>query len=156
MPTHRIPVYSVRLVRESVAHYETTERPQPNSTQKAAALAAALLQGADREHFLVCFLDVKHRLIGVHTAHVGTLTASAVHPREVYKAAILSNAQQIIVCHNHPSGDTTPSPEDRAMTEKLRESGKILGIPLTDHIIVAFPVEQAGYRYYSFAEQGTL
>src|SRR5207245_2331486 len=96
----------------------------------------------DREAFVALHLDYKNRLDGLHVVSIGSLSASLVHPREVFKAAILSNAAAIIVVHNHPSGDPTPSREDREITARLKLSGETLGIPLLDHVIVA----TEGYR----------
>ena len=76
--------------------------------------------------------------MGLHRAHVGSLNASIVHPREVMKCAILNNAASIIVGHNHPSGDPTPSREDIEVTKRLAEAGKILGIDVLDHVIVTY------------------
>src|SRR5262249_30719327 len=97
------------------------------------------------------FLDQKNRLTGLHTVSMGSLTASVVHPREVYKAAILAQAAAIICGHNHPSGDVHPSREDRALTTRLYQAGKLLGINLLDHIIVG----EDG-TYFSFADEGLL
>ena len=104
--------------------------------------------GLDREQFLVCCLDAKNASIGVNVVSIGTLTLSLVHPREVFKPAILLNACAIIAVHNHPSGDPTPSPEDRTLTTRLREAGDLLGIRLLDHLILGDD------RLYSFADQG--
>ena len=81
-------------------------------------------------------LDSRHRILGITEISRGTLTASLVHPREVFKAAILANAAAIIVAHNHPSGDVTPSSEDDKVTKRLREAGKVMGIRVLDHVIV--------------------
>ena len=81
-------------------------------------------------------LDVKNRVIGIHTVSIGTLNASLVSAREVFKAAILCNAASIILAHNHPSGDLTPSPEDIQVTDVLRKAGKLLDIEVLDHVIV--------------------
>ena len=110
----------------------------------------AWLAAVDRETFLVLLLDQKNRVTGVQVASVGSLAASLVHPREVFKAAILGNAAAIIVVHNHPSGDPTPSREDREITARLRLCGQELGIPLVDHVVIG----AEGYR--SFAEAGIL
>jgi DNA repair protein RadC len=91
------------------------------------------------------------KTIGIHTVSMGSLTASIVHPREVYKAAILANAAAIVCGHNHPSGDTVPSQEDRAMTQRLVNAGTLLGINVVDHIIIG----REG-RYFSFADEGLL
>lgn len=88
------------------------------------------------ECFMVTFLDPKCKMIGYDTISKGTLTASIVHPREVYKAAIQKSAYSIIVLHNHPSGDPTPSQEDLKITTRLKTAGEVIGIPLLDHIII--------------------
>ena len=90
----------------------------------------------DREMFVVFHLDSRNRVICREIAHIGTLNACLVHPREVFKNAIVNGADSIILSHNHPSGDPTPSDNDRKITETLREAGKILNIPLLDHVIV--------------------
>ena len=90
----------------------------------------------DRERFLTLALDTRKHLLGVETVSVGTLTASLVHPREIFKALILANAESFICVHNHPSGDPTPSAEDHTVTRRLKEAGALLGIPLLDHIIL--------------------
>lgn len=90
----------------------------------------------DRERFLTLALDPRKRLLGVEEVSVGTLTSSVVHPREIFKALILANAESFIGVHNHPSGDPSPSPEDLAVTRKLKEAGEILGIPLLDHVVL--------------------
>ena len=87
----------------------------------------------------------------VHICSIGTLTASIVHPREVFKVACVGNASGIIVLHNHPSGDPLPSDEDKRITGRLEEAGRVLGIPLLDHIIIG---REDGY--HSFADAGAL
>ena len=98
--------------------------------------------------------STKHRLIGVHVVSVGTLDAALVSPRDTFKAAFLSNAAALVIAHNHPSGDPTPSGEDRALCERLRQAGELLGVTLLDFVIVTDPAE--GLRYYSFKESGVL
>ena len=106
------------------------------------------------EQVLALHFDTKHTLIGVHLVSVGTLDASLVHPRDVFKAACLSNASGLILAHNHPSGDPTPSAEDRALSKRLRQAGELLGVELLDFLIVTDPAE--GLRYHSFTESGLL
>ncbi len=105
----------------------------------------------DREHALAVCVNAKLQIVSVATVSVGTLTASIVHPREVFKVAILANASAIIFIHNHPSGDPVPSDEDRRITLRLEEAGQLLGIPLLDSIIIG-----ADGRHFSFADDGTL
>jgi DNA repair protein RadC len=143
-----LPIYRVTLVREGqLPGYEHQFR----SSADAARMLATYLADVDREHFVVCMLDQKNHVIGIHTVSMGSLTASIVHPREVFKAAILANAATILCGHNHPSGDPQPSQEDRAITQRLAEAGKLLGINVVDHIIIG----SAG-KYFSFADEGLL
>ena len=114
----------------------------------ATAALRPFFAGLDREQFLVCCLDAKHAIIGVNVVSIGSLTLSIVHPREVFKPAILLNSCGVIAAHNHPSGDPTPSAEDRALTGRLRQAGELLGITFLDHIVLGDD------RIYSFADQG--
>ena len=118
--------------------------------QTAALLAD--IRDMDREHFVAFYLNARSRIIARDIISVGTLSASLVHPREVFKGAILSNAAAVIVAHNHPSGDITPSPEDREATRRLARAGELLGIPLLDSIIVG--AHNPGYA--SLKEMGLL
>jgi DNA repair protein RadC len=143
-----IPIYRVTLVREAKL---TGTYGKITSSAMASALLQTYLADVDREHFVILLLDRKNQVIGVHTVSVGSLTASVVHPREVYKAAVLSNCAALILAHNHPSGDPQPSQEDRAMTKRLVEAGKLLGISVLDHIVLG-----CDGRYFSFADENLL
>ncbi len=150
---------AIRRVRELVVSYKPLRVRLPvNGTascpREAARLAAAILADTTVEQVLALHFDTKRRLIGVHIVSVGTLDASLVHPRDVFKAACLSNASALILAHNHPSGDTTPSAEDRALSKRLRQAGELLGVELLDFLIVTDPAE--GLRYLSFTESGLL
>jgi DNA repair protein RadC len=101
---------------------------------------------------VVALLARKNVVIGINLISVGSLSAAVVHPREVFKPAILCNAASIIVCHNHPSGDPQPSQEDRLLTYKLYEAGHLMGMELLDHIILG---DGAG-SWFSFADAGVL
>lgn len=89
------------------------------------------------EHFVAFHIDAQHKIIGYHIVSHGTLSSSLVHPREVFKAALLANSHTMIVAHNHPSGSLNPSPEDLDTTRQLIAAGKILGVELLDHIVVS-------------------
>ncbi len=95
------------------------------------------IRDSKREHFVAFYLDTQNRLIERQIISIGTLNVSLVHPREVFEPAIKLSAASIIVAHNHPSGDADPSPEDREVTKRLTEAGKILGVDLADHVIVS-------------------
>lgn len=125
------PVYRVQLVRES-----SVERTSLDSPTDAARVLCRYLENEDREHFVTLMLDVKNRIIGLHTVSIGTLNCAIISAREVFKAAILANAASVILAHNHPSGDLTPSPEDIQVTQSLKAAGKLLDIEVIDHIIV--------------------
>ena len=101
---------------------------------------------------MVILLDRKNAPIGINTVSIGSLTASVVHMREVFKPAILANAAAILCGHNHPSGDPAPSREDRALTQRLVDAGKLLGMPLVDHIVIG----DGTTAFFSFADQGLL
>ena len=142
-----IPIYRVTLVREGkMPTYESRIR----SSASAHSVIQDYLADTDREHFVILMLDQKNQVIGINTVSVGSLTASVVHPREVYKPAILSNCAALILGHNHPSGDPQPSREDRAITTRLVEAGKLLGINVLDHVILGEG------KYFSFADEGLL
>jgi len=94
------------------------------------------LAGADKEHFMMLHLDARNRVVKDEVISIGTLTGTITHPREIFKAAIKESAYAVILVHNHPSGDPTPSEEDKAMTERLMNAGEILGIKMLDHVII--------------------
>lgn len=116
----------------------------------AAAVFTELLADEASEVFAILCLSTKNRVLAFHEVSRGTLDSAPVHPREVYKAALLANAAAIIVCHNHPSGEPSPSPDDIALTHRLVASGELLGIPVLDHVVVG------DGRYYSFKEGGGM
>lgn len=89
-----------------------------------------------KEHFVCLFLNTKNHVIGQETLSMGSLNASIVHPREVFRAAIKCSSASIICAHNHPSGDPTPSPEDISLTARLLQAGEIIGIDVLDHLII--------------------
>lgn len=101
------------------------------------AFVGVKLRKEHREHFQVLLLNSRHEVIGKETISIGSLNASIVHPREVFKPAIIASAASIILVHNHPSGDPEPSEEDIAITKRLVKAGELLGIQVLDHVIVS-------------------
>lgn len=144
---NRVQIVTIKMVKEKSLLYETT---RINSPSDANEIAQKFLEGADREHFVVMCLDTKHKVNALNTVSVGTLNSSQVHPREVFKPAILANSAAIILVHNHPSGDPTPSQEDIAVTKRLTEAGQVLGIQVYDHIILG------DGQYVSLNEKGVI
>ena len=124
--------------------------PSIRSPQDVANLLMNEMRYLDREHFRVLLLNAKNRVLSIETASVGTLNSSAVHPRELFKPAIRNSSAAVILVHNHPSGDPTPSRQDITVTERLKEAGEILGIEVLDHVIVGDGV------FISFKEKGLL
>jgi DNA repair protein RadC len=143
-----ISVFRVSLIKDHVLPYTTASLIL--TPLQVYELIKEYLQGSDREQFIAIFLDSRSEVIGINTVSVGTLTESLVHPREVFKGAILANAASVIVAHNHPSGEALASEADYSVTSKLKEAGRILGIPIEDHVIVG------AEGYFSFRQQGLL
>ena len=144
---YRAPNLRVLLVKEKQVQIPS-ETPS-TSPRIISDIMHKYLEGFDREAFVVIMLDTKKKIIAINTVTIGTLNCSIAHPREVFKPAIIAGADSIIVCHNHPSGDTKPSVEDERITERIMKSGDLLGIPLLDHVII-------GDGYYSFHNAGFI
>jgi DNA repair protein RadC len=140
-------IYSVTLTKTGTVHeHSVIHRPDD-----AARILSAYIGVTDREQFVVMMLATSGRVLGINTVTVGTADSSLVHPREVFKPAILAGATSIIIAHNHPGGTNQPSNEDLSITRQLVEASKIIGIPIRDHVIIA---DDDGY--YSFAEHGQM
>ncbi|MFA6093663.1 MAG: DNA repair protein RadC [Elusimicrobiota bacterium] len=137
----------VMLVREGRKETEPLEVSSPSA---AFLFLKPKARNLDREHFWRIDLDSHNKIVGYEVVSIGTLTASLVHPREVFTGALLSKAAGIIVAHNHPSGETEPSSEDREATRRLVKAGEILGIPVLDHVVIG------DGKYFSFREKGML
>lgn len=140
------------MTRNTLYMY-VAERRQPRlkiACPADAYRALAAFRAVRTEHFLALTLTSDHEVIAVRIVSMGLLNRSLAHPREVFWWAIHDNAAALIIAHNHPSGKTDPSPEDREITSTMKEAGRILGIEVLDHLVVA----RAGY--YSFLERGTL
>jgi DNA repair protein RadC len=144
-----IQVYRLRLVREAQLDYEPITQPL-EAERTVRHIATQLLDGLDREAGLVLALDSRNRPIGCHVVSIGTLSASLIHPREVFKFAILANAAALIFAHNHPSGDPTPSKDDIELTRRLVNAGQLLGIEVIDALITGYDT------LLSFKERGLL
>ena len=122
----------------------------PIRSPRDACRAAAGIVSADREHFLVLYLNARNAVIYKETVSIGSLNANIVHPREVFRPAIANGAASVILVHNHPSGDVSPSREDLSLTSRLVEAGRLIGIEVLDHLIVS------GRRYLSFRSESYL
>lgn len=144
-------VYEILRIKQVIQEVEGEESYIVRSPQDGANVASKFIGDEDREVFFVMCLNTKNRVVAVHRCHVGSLNASIVSPREVFKSAILNNSASIIVSHQHPSNDCSPSKEDVEVTKRLVECGKILGIEVLDHLIVNDKAE-----YYSMKEEGYM
>jgi len=140
--------YKVRTKLVIEGHKEY--KPLKLSSSSDVYSAFRKLVESDKEKFYSLFLDIKNNLIGVDMVSQGTLDSSPVHPREVYKSALLASAASVIFVHGHPSGDPEPSFSDKEITRLLKQAGDMLQIHVLDHIIVGLD------RYYSFADRGEL
>jgi DNA repair protein RadC len=128
------PLYSVQLVREKTVKYE------PEACGDAGAAVAAIrgiIGMADRESLVALFVSARNRIVGAHVITMGNGSGLNADTPQVFRAAIVAGARAIILGHNHPSGDPTPSREDLAFTMHTMKAGKLLGIPVLDHVIIA-------------------
>lgn len=132
-----ISLYGLRVVRESTHRYEFEDRNISNPDDAVDMLCEIfeLDQLAEERMVMLC-LNTKNKIIGAFNVSIGTISQSIVHPREIFKRAILQNSASILIAHNHPSGDPTPSADDHSVTKRLAECGKLLGIDLIDHLII--------------------
>lgn len=138
-----LPIVRVRLEQDRAIGKESV-----NTQDKAVEYIIREFADLDREVFKILNLDTALRPINLNVVSMGTLSETMVHPREVFKASILSNASSVICIHNHPGGNVTPSDPDIAVTNRLTECGKILGIEVADHLIIG----GRDGTYFSFQE----
>jgi len=143
---HRLFQFTVRRTPVEFAH----EGKTLNGPVDIARFLFAYAEGLDREHFFVFALDVKLRVIGFETVAIGGLEDVSVHPREVFRGALISGAHSIICAHNHPSGDPSPSSSDVGLAEDLTRAGRVLDIPVHDFIILG------DASAYSLADKGPI
>ncbi|MBY7143252.1 DNA repair protein RadC [Virgibacillus sp. NKC19-3] len=130
--------------------YKINDRYIVRSPEDGANYIMEEMRSLKQEHFVVLFLNTKNQIIHRQTIFIGSLNTSVVHPREVYREAVKRSAASIIVAHNHPSGDPSPSQEDIHVTRRLVESGKMIGIELLDHLIIG------DRKFISLKEKGYL
>ena len=138
---YRLNNYRVSLVKDSSQMIDGSKRMASSADIIAAAQDMKLL---DREQLRVYYLNARNGIIGWEMISQGSLTASIAHPREIFKGAILATCAGIVLVHNHPSGDPAPSDEDIRLTKRVVEGGKILGINVLDHIVIA---ESGSYSF---------
>lgn len=143
-----LEVVNIRLVKEQTLY---SDKPA-ESPKQAVEIVADELASIDREVFCVMNLNTKGKVVNLNIVSVGVLDSALIHPREVFKSVILSNAAAVILFHNHPSGVVEPSADDYETTARLIEAGEILGIKVVDHLIVGSGTGE----YYSFANEGDM
>lgn len=154
-PTHIMQVFEAKLNYNLVRLGDEAALTTPKSV--VSYMEGAFDEDPTVEWFFVILLNIKCRPLGRAMVTKGTATASLVHPREVFKPAILAGAASIICIHNHPSGDPVPSSADISVTQVIRESAKILGIDVIDHIIIGNGDDDPmGLGYYSFSDAGFI
>ena len=148
-----IAVYRVCLVKDATVSFGQ-EAFVSNSHQAHALIQNLILTRGqpDREQFVVAMLNAKNKIIGLNIVSVGILSSTLVSPREVLKPAILANSSAMILCHNHPSCDLNPSPDDVEVTRKIIKAADIVGIQVHEHLIINMENE----RFFSFADAGII
>ena len=144
-------------IREVVVQYKplNTEKIQVNQPYNVSMFIQRTIGNDCRENFILLCIDNKNTIVGYSLISIGTVSEAVVHPREVFIPAIMTKASGVIVAHNHPSGTMEPSRQDIETTKRLVEAGKILGIPVVDHIIVGFN-NSTIERYYSLKEHNYM
>ena len=145
--SYRLPRYRVALVLEGSC---LSEQKTIRTPEDVFAIIGQEYENSVVETAMMLALDTKNKVIGVFNISTGSLNASIIHPRDVFQRAILSNAASVILVHNHPSGDPSPSSEDVELTKKLAAAGKLLDIDVLDHVVIG-----AG-RYVSLKENGVV
>jgi DNA repair protein RadC len=154
--TKAIQVKAAFELARRVSERPRDKKPVIGAPAEAAAELRARLQHQDREHFCALLLNTKNALIRVSDVSKGSLNASIVEPREVFKDAIAASAASMILAHNHPSGDPTPSSEDIAITKRLVKAGELLNIAVLDHIILGQRTSGREQDYVSLKELGLM
>jgi DNA repair protein RadC len=149
-PVKAIEICAAVEISRRLSVLSADEKPCIRSPQDVSNLLMAEMRDLKKEHLKSLILDSKNRVMKTCTVSIGTLDSSLVHPREVFRDAILASAAAIIVVHNHPSGDPSPSAEDRRITQRLHECGELLGVALLDHIILG------DNRFVSLKERGVF
>jgi DNA repair protein RadC len=142
-------IAAVELGRRTLIR-AVADRPQLATPRQVAAYLLPQYGAATVEQFGIVMLDTRHRVIRIRIVSVGSLDSTVVHPREVFREAASASAAAIVLFHNHPSGDPTPSPDDLALTTRMVNAGSIMGIDVVDHLILA------DQRYFSLVEAGRL
>lgn len=142
--------YRLKLVREEKTEYRGGALQSPKAVAEAMN-AIFNMDAQPMEIFTMIALDIKKKPVGCFLISQGSLDATVVHPREVFQRALMVNAHSIIVAHNHPSGEVTPSHNDINLTKTLKDAGEIMNIDLVDHVIIG----EEG-RFYSFGQEGML
>ena len=141
--------YKIRLVRDGAVKYPYSDEHVKQSDD-IYRIIKPLFDGLDREQTVVVALDTRGGVVGVNIVSIGTINASLFSPREIFKFAILANATDIVIAHNHPSGEATPSPEDVKITKQIADGGEIIGIRLLDHLVLG----EYEYQKVTIAHRG--
>ncbi len=149
-PDNAFGIKLFQAITEQYAKEKIPKKVLLDSPEAVADYLRKKIGKEKKEHFLILCLDARNNLIKISSVSIGTLNANLVHPREIFKEAIQSSAAQIILAHNHPSGDAEPSEDDLTITKRIVEAGKIMGIDVLDHIIIT------KNKVFSFSERKLL
>ena len=145
-----LSIFAVRELSKRLMQKESAKARVVHGPEDVARFSLPYFHGEHKEHFAILMLNTKNHILGLKDISIGSLTASIVHPREVFETAILHHSASIILLHNHPSGDPSPSREDIAVTQRLVKASKIMDIPVLDHLILG------DGRFVSMKEKGLL
>lgn len=149
-PTKAIQILTAIELGRRIVNLTFDDRYVIRTPEDGANYVMDEMRFLNQEHFVCLYLDTKNQVIHKHTVFIGSLNASIVHPREVFRAAIRRSSASILCAHNHPSGDPAPSPEDVQLTRRLAEAGELIGIELLDHLVIG------DNRFISLKEAGCM
>ncbi len=141
---------TIKSIEVREIEYTYDKRPKISGMDDVIKAVKPMITDPNKEFFIALYLNTKNGILKQEVISIGSLNANIVHPREIFKTACMVSASSIIVAHNHPSGDPSPSREDIELTKKLVESGKMIGIEILDHVIIGYD------KNYGFRESGVL
>lgn len=142
-----------RLCEAIMAYHYPPSGGGIKSPKQAVDIMRKQICEVHKEHFIVLYLDARNKVIDLEVTAIGSLNSTIVHPREVFKRAIVTNSAAIILGHNHPSGDTKPSQEDLTLTARLVEAGRLLGIEVLDHLIFTSDCQHLSFRSENYIKE---
>ena len=156
MATRKSKASKFLELMDAASAYIAEEKPKSESPEDIARVMRPLTQDLTQESFFIVLLNTKNRILNIEAVTTGLVDRTQIHAREAFRTAIVQNTSRIILVHNHPSGDPTPSTQDIQCTRQLTEAGKIVGIQVIDHVVLGKKTQNRHKDYISFREEGLI